>query len=64
MPLSSMQIVISANNTRVRYRKRQKGHGSTGEPMSYVGTRGVGGERTTKERNENKKVKRRKILPN
>jgi hypothetical protein len=42
MPLSSMQIVISARNTRVRCRKRQMGHGSTSEPMRYVGTRGGG----------------------
>jgi hypothetical protein len=63
MPLSSMQIVISARSTRVRYRKRQKGHGSTSEPMRYVGTRG-GGERTTKGRNENQKARRRNILPN
>jgi hypothetical protein len=64
MPLSSMQIVISARNTRVRYRKRQKGHGSTSEPMRYVGTREEGGERTAKERNENKNVRRRKMLRN
>jgi len=50
MPLSSMQIVISARSTRDRYRKRQKGHGSTSEPMRYVSTRGGGGERTTKGR--------------
>jgi hypothetical protein len=65
MLLSSMQIVISARNTRVRYRKRRRGHGSTSEPMRYVGTRwGGGGERTTREGNENKKVRRRKMLPN
>jgi len=63
MPLSSRQIVISARNTRVSYRKRQKGHGSMSEPMRYVGTWGGGG-RTTKEKNENKKVTRRKILQN
>jgi hypothetical protein len=39
MFLSSMQIVISARNTGVRYKKRQRGHGPTSEPMRYVGTR-------------------------
>jgi hypothetical protein len=58
MFLSSMQIVISARNTRVRYRKRRRGHGSTSEPMRYVGTREGRGEEVKEQRGKGMRIKR------